>query len=47
MDTLPFAPQIMDGVIVAAVSIGISIITTIYPSHAAARIRPAEALRYE
>jgi lipoprotein-releasing system permease protein len=47
IDTLPFAPRLMDGVIVAAVSVGISILATLYPSAAAARIRPAEALRYE
>jgi lipoprotein-releasing system permease protein len=47
IDTLPFAPRVLDGVIVAAVSIGISLLATLYPSSAAARIRPAEALRYE
>ncbi len=47
IDTLPFAPRALDGVIVAAVSIGISLLATLYPSYAAARIRPAEALRYE
>ena len=47
IDTLPFAPKFVDGVIVAAVSIGISMLATLYPSSAAARIRPAEALRYE
>jgi lipoprotein-releasing system permease protein len=47
IDTLPFAPRILDGVIVAAVSIGISLLATLYPSSAAAQIRPAEALRYE
>ncbi len=47
IDTLPFAPRVMDGVLVAAVSIGISLLATLYPSHAAARILPAEALRYE
>ena len=47
IDTLPFAPRPLDGVIVAAVSIGISLLATLYPSHAAARILPAEALRYE
>jgi lipoprotein-releasing system permease protein len=47
IDTLPFAPRLMDGVIVAAVSVGISILATLYPSAAAAGIRPAEALRYE
>jgi lipoprotein-releasing system permease protein len=47
IDTLPFAPRVMDGVIVAAVSIGISLLATLYPSSAAARVLPAEALRYE
>jgi lipoprotein-releasing system permease protein len=47
IDTLPFAPRLLDGVIVAAVSIGISLLATLYPSSAAAGILPAEALRYE
>jgi lipoprotein-releasing system permease protein len=47
VDTLPFAPRPLDGVIVAVVSIGVSLLATLYPSHAAARILPAAALRYE
>jgi lipoprotein-releasing system permease protein len=47
IDTLPFAPRPLDGAIVAAVSIGISLLATLYPSSAAAAILPAEALRYE
>jgi lipoprotein-releasing system permease protein len=47
IDTLPFAPRALDGVIVSAVSIGISLMATLYPSSAAARVLPAEALRYE
>ncbi|MGO8758381.1 MAG: FtsX-like permease family protein [Terracidiphilus sp.] len=47
IDTLPFAPRLLDGVIVSAVSIGISLLATLYPSSSAARILPAEALRYE
>ena len=47
IDTLPFSPRPLDGVIVAAVSIGISLLATLYPSSAAARVLPAEALRYE
>jgi lipoprotein-releasing system permease protein len=47
IDTLPFAPRVMDGVLVSVVSIGISLLATLYPSVAASRILPAEALRYE
>lgn len=47
IDYLPFAPRIIDGVIVAAVSLGVSLLATLYPSRSAARIMPAEALRYE
>ena len=47
IDYVPFAPRLMDGVIVALVSIGVSFVATIYPSWSAARILPAEALRYE
>jgi lipoprotein-releasing system permease protein len=47
IDTLPFAPRVLDGVIVSAVSIGISLLATLYPSYAAASVLPAEALRYE
>ncbi|MGD0512054.1 MAG: FtsX-like permease family protein [Terriglobales bacterium] len=44
---VPFAPRAMDGVLVALVAIGISLVATVYPSWSAARILPAEALRYE
>jgi lipoprotein-releasing system permease protein len=47
IDTLPFAPRLMDGVIVSVVSIGISLLATLYPSSSAASVLPAEALRYE
>ena len=47
IDTLPFEPRLIHGVIVSAVSIGISLLATLYPSVSAARILPAEALRYE
>jgi len=47
IDYLPFAPHLIHGVIVSAASIGISLLATLYPSSSAARVRPAEALRYE
>jgi lipoprotein-releasing system permease protein len=47
IDYVPFAPRVSDGVLVALVAIGVSLIATIYPSWSAARILPAEALRYE
>jgi lipoprotein-releasing system permease protein len=47
IDTLPFAPRLIDGVIVSVVSIGISLLATLYPSSSAANVLPAEALRYE
>jgi len=47
IDYLPFAPRVWDAVIVAAVSLGVSLVATIYPSGSAAKVLPAEALRYE
>jgi len=47
IDYVPFAPRWIDGVFVAAVAIGVSFVATLYPSWSAARILPAEALRYE
>ncbi len=47
IDTLPFAPRLTDALIVAAVSLGVSLVATLYPSASAARVLPAEALRYE
>jgi lipoprotein-releasing system permease protein len=47
IDYLPFAPRIVDALIVAAVSLGVSLLATLYPSSSAARVLPAEALRYE
>ncbi len=47
IDYVPFAPLLIDGMLVALVAIGISFIATMYPSWSAARILPADALRYE
>ncbi len=46
IDYLPFAPRLSDALIVAGVSLSISLLATLYPSSSAARVLPAEALRY-
>ena len=47
IDYVPFAPRVIDGLWVALFSVLISFVATLYPSWSAARILPAEALRYE
>jgi lipoprotein-releasing system permease protein len=47
IDYVPFASRAADGLIVAAVALIISLVATVYPSWSAARVLPAEALRYE
>ncbi len=47
IDYVPFAPRAIDGVWVALFTVLISFVATLYPSWSAARILPAEALRYE
>ena len=47
IDYLPFAPKAVYALYVAAVSLGVSLLATLYPSSSAAKVLPAEALRYE
>jgi len=47
IDYVPFAPRLLDGLLVALVAVSISFVATLYPSWSASRILPAEALRYE
>ena len=47
IDYLPFAPRLIDGLLIATVALLISFVATLYPSWSAARVLPAEALRYE
>ena len=47
LEYVPFEPQLLDGVLVALAAVAISFLVTIYPSGDAARIAPAETLRYE
>ena len=47
LEYVPFAPRPLDGVFVALAAVLISYLITIYPSGSAARVAPAEVLRYE
>jgi lipoprotein-releasing system permease protein len=47
IDYLPFAPKVWHAILVGAVSLGVSLVATLYPSGSAAKVLPAEALRYE
>jgi lipoprotein-releasing system permease protein len=47
LDYLPFHASPGDAVLVAAVTLAISFLSTIFPSWSAARMDPVEALRYE
>jgi lipoprotein-releasing system permease protein len=47
IDYLPFATRWTDGLIVGALALLVSLLATLYPSSSAARVLPAEALRYE
>ncbi len=47
IDYVPFAPRVVDGAWVALFAVLVSFVATLYPSWSAARILPAEALRYE
>jgi lipoprotein-releasing system permease protein len=47
IDYVPFAPRLMDGLLVALVAVGVSFVATLYPSWSAGKTLPAEALRYE
>jgi lipoprotein-releasing system permease protein len=44
---VPFEPRPWDGVWIAAVALGVSLLATLYPAHNATRITPVEVLRYE
>ncbi|MGQ9618143.1 MAG: FtsX-like permease family protein [Candidatus Aminicenantia bacterium] len=44
---VPFKPEIKDLLLIVAISLAISFISTLFPSTRASRVNPAEALRYE
>ena len=47
ISALPSDLRWPDVAVIAAVSVGLAFIATLYPSFAASRVKPAEALRYE
>ncbi len=44
---VPFHPRLWDGAWIAAMALTISLVATLYPSLSAAKLNPAEILRYE
>jgi lipoprotein-releasing system permease protein len=44
---VPFEPQWTDGLWIAAVALGVSLVATLYPARSATRIEPVESMRYE
>jgi lipoprotein-releasing system permease protein len=44
---VPFEPNPLDAVWITAFALAVSFLATLYPANAAARVAPAEALRYE
>jgi lipoprotein-releasing system permease protein len=47
IDHVPFDPQWVDSVVVAAAALAISVLATLYPSRTASSLEPVEAIRYE
>jgi lipoprotein-releasing system permease protein len=47
IDYLPTDVQLGDVATIGLISLALALLATIYPSWRAARVRPAEALRYE
>ena len=47
LPAVPFHPRPGDGLWIAAAALAISFLATLYPARAAARLNPAEVLRYE
>jgi lipoprotein-releasing system permease protein len=44
---VPFEPQALDGLWIAAAALSVSLLATLYPARNATRITPVEVLRYE
>jgi lipoprotein-releasing system permease protein len=44
---VPFQPRAWDGLWITGFALAVSLVATLYPANAAAKVAPAEALRYE
>jgi lipoprotein-releasing system permease protein len=47
ISVVPFRPHLPDVLLPALAAFAVSLLATLYPARQAARVRPAEALRYE
>ncbi len=47
LSVVPFRPHVADVLLPALAAFAVSLVATLYPARQAARVRPAEALRYE
>ncbi len=47
IDAIPVAPALLDVVLIAIISIGLSLLSSVYPARQAARLQPIEAISYE
>lgn len=47
LSAVPFRPHVADVLLPALAAFAVSLLATLYPARQAARVRPAEALRYE
>lgn len=47
IDAIPVAPAILDVVLITVISIGLSLLSSIYPAKQAAKLQPIEAISYE
>jgi lipoprotein-releasing system permease protein len=47
LNALPVRMQPLDFIIIAFVSLGLTLLATVYPAHRASKLDPVEAIRYE
>jgi lipoprotein-releasing system permease protein len=47
IDAIPVAPAVLDVVLITVISIGLSLLSSLYPAKQAAKLQPIEAISYE